>query len=143
MVEKKKTSKTHKNSKASAKTILVIDDDSTVCEVMNAMLGLKGFAVLMAFNGVDGLKMCADHPVDLIILDLNMPRMDGYMFLEHLRNRWANENIQRPFPAIIVLSGVDRQEDLGLSTSLGAASFIQKPFDPDDLYKTVNNALGI
>ena len=127
---------------AGKKTILVIDDEQAICDTMSDMLDEKGYGVLVATNGVDGLKIVAEQPVDLIILDLNMPRMDGYMFMEHLQERWTKESRREPIPPIIVLSAVDMKKDFGLAKNLGATRYMQKPFKSWEFYAAVQESLG-
>lgn len=125
----------------SQKTILIVDDEEAVCAAMRDMLELKDYKVVEASNGVDGLKICADQLVDLIILDLNMPRIDGYMFMEKLRERWENDHRRSPFPPIIVLTAVDKKTDFGLAENLGASKFMNKPFKSHQLLKIVKELL--
>ena len=101
--------------------ILIVDDEETVCAAMRELLELKGYSVIEANNGVTGLKLCAETPVDLIILDLNMPRMDGYLFMERLLERWENEKRAFKLPQIMVLTAVDKNTDLGIAKNLGAS----------------------
>jgi two-component system chemotaxis response regulator CheY len=122
-----------------AKTILIVDDEESVLGAMKDLLESKGFAVIEANNGVTGLKLLTEKAVDGVVLDLNMPRMDGYMFMEHLRNRWAVEGMGRPFPRVLVLTAVDKNTDLGLSRNLGAAHFMNKPFKSDEFVAAVKD----
>src|SRR5437764_835807 len=106
--------------------ILVVDDEVTICAAIRELLELKDYDVYEANNGVAGLKICAEQPIDLIVLDLNMPRMDGYMFLQHLRERWETSNRQTKFPQVLVLTAVDFKTDQGLAKNLGATRFMNK-----------------
>jgi len=122
--------------------ILIVDDEETVCAAMRELLELKGYSVIEANNGVTGLKLCADSPVDLIILDLNMPRMDGYLFMERLMERWENEKRAFKLPQVLVLTAVDRNTDLGLAKNLGASKFMNKPFKSTEFTSAVRELLG-
>ncbi len=122
-------------------TVLIVDDEDVIRETMKEMLDSKGYNVLEASNGVAGLKICAETPVDLIVLDLNMPRMDGYMFMEHLQTRWEQDNRRWSFPKILILTAVDKKTDIGLSQNLGANLFMNKPFKSSDFLEGVHNLL--
>jgi DNA-binding response OmpR family regulator len=123
------------------KKILIVDDDENILESMSDLLDLKSFDILKASNGIEGLKICAQHKIDLIILDLNMPRMDGYMFMEKLGERWENDHKRSKFPKILVMSAVDRQTDMGLATNLGATRFMNKPFKPAEFIAAIEQLI--
>jgi CheY-like chemotaxis protein len=122
--------------------ILIVDDDPAICETMSDLLDLKSYEIVVAGNGVDGLKICADQTIDLVILDLNMPRMDGYMFMEHLNKRRQQDHRKDKAPKILVLTAVDRSTDLGLATNLGASKFMNKPFRTSEFIDTVEELMG-
>lgn len=124
------------------KTVLIVEDEDTVLAAMKDMLELKGFAVLEANNGVSGLKILKESLVDLVVLDLNMPRMDGYMFLEHLKERWETDNRSFTFPKILIMTAVGKDADFGLSLNLGASKFMNKPFQHDDFIAAVKELLA-
>lgn len=119
-----------------------MDDDPAICETMSDLLDLKSYEIVVAGNGVDGLKICADQTIDLVILDLNMPRMDGYMFMEHLNKRRQQDHRKDKAPKILVLTAVDRSTDLGLATNLGASKFMNKPFRTSEFIETVEELMG-
>jgi len=119
--------------------ILVVDDEQTICETMKDILESKGFDVRVANNGVDGLKICAEEPIDLIVLDLMMPRMDGYMFMERLHSRWENDNRRYPYPKILILSALDSKTDFGLAENLGANKFLTKPFKAKEFIEAISS----
>jgi len=121
--------------------ILIIDDDSSLVSVMRDILELKGFKVFEADNGLEGLQICGTSSIDLIVLDLNMPRMDGYLFMERLKERWEKERHKFHMPKILVLSVVEKHKDLGLAKSLGASKFMNKPFKSSEFLAAINEIL--
>lgn len=121
--------------------ILIVDDEEIVCAAMRELLEMKGHTVFEASNGVAGLKLCAENEVDVIILDLNMPRMDGYLFMEKLMERWEKELRQFHLPKILVMTAVDKKTDLGLARNLGASKFMNKPFKSAEFIEAVNELL--
>ncbi|MCG3205482.1 MAG: Response regulator MprA [Elusimicrobia bacterium] len=121
--------------------ILIVDDEENIASSMSDLLEMKGYEVKSANNGVEGLKILADEPIDLVLLDLKMPRMDGYMFMEHLKERWENGDKRFPLPQIIVMTAVDKKNDLGLANNLGAVEYLNKPYKSDDLLSLLKKLL--
>src|SRR5881409_3736915 len=105
-------------------TVLVIDDDPQILEMVTELLALDGHRVLSASSGEDGLTRArADHP-DLILLDYHMPVMDGLEVMERLKANAANRRI----PVVALTSGT-----AGHANELvraGCLGFIPKPFEP-------------
>lgn len=124
------------------RVVLIVDDEEGVTEAMQDMLESKSYTVLTANNGVNGLKILAENKIDLVILDLNMPRMDGYMFMEHARERWKKDGKRFQFPKIIVMTAVDKKTDFGLSENLGADAFMNKPFRADEFAAAIDKLLA-
>jgi CheY-like chemotaxis protein len=108
--------------------ILIIDDDPVMREASCTALASEGYCVARAANGYEALAYLNDHLAPcLIVLDMMMPGMDGWKFLEALRQRpaWAT------IPVIITTSmGIASPE---WAASLGAAGLLKKPFDEDEL----------
>lgn len=122
--------------------ILIVDDDEAIRSAVKDVLDGAGFDTKEAMNGVMGLKIFSeDHP-DLIVLDLMMPRMDGYMFLERLKQICSMEMPPRPLPKILVLTAMGFDQDLGLARNLGARAYVQKPFQSAELIKQIKILLG-
>lgn len=109
------------------KRILVIDDAATVRLYHTSILQAAGFAVEQAYNGVEGLEKALATPFDLYIVDVNMPKLDGYAFLEQLRALPI-----RQAPAVMVSTeseAADRERGL----RAGANAYLVKPVHPDTL----------
>ncbi len=121
--------------------ILIVDDEEIVCAAMRELLELKGHKVFEAPNGVMGLRLCAENEIDVIVLDLNMPRMDGYQFMEKLLQRWEKENRSFRLPKILVMTAVEKKTDLGLAQNLGASRFMNKPFKSAEFVEAINELL--
>jgi two-component system, chemotaxis family, chemotaxis protein CheY len=122
---------------AMPRTILTIDDSRTMRDMLKMALGGAGFTVLQAVDGQDGLNVLAQQPVDLIITDINMPKLDGYGVIRAVRKDPAyNET------PILVLSTEGEQESKDIAKDAGATGWIVKPFDPDGLVKIVNTVCG-
>jgi two-component system, chemotaxis family, chemotaxis protein CheY len=119
------------------KTILTIDDSRTMRDMLKMALGGAGFTVIQAVDGQDGLKALAQQPVDLIITDINMPKLDGYGVIRAVRSDPAHNGTP-----ILVLSTEGEQESKDIAKDAGATGWIVKPFDPDGLVEIVNTVCG-
>ena len=108
--------------------VLVIDDSATTRMFYRATLESAGFAVDEAANGFEGLEKTMLAPFDLVIVDINMPKMDGLEFLAELRRR---EEV-RSLPAIVI-STQQRAQDRARAHAAGANAYVVKPIDPQAL----------
>jgi len=104
--------------------ILVAEDSPTVRKLVAMALKARGFRVVQAQDGMDALEKLAQHEVNLIITDLNMPNMDGYSLIKAVRE---NEHL-KDVP-IVVLSSEAKEEDKQKAFALGADSYLVKPFN--------------
>ena len=109
---------------------LVIDDSATTRLFYRETLEAAGFAVEEAINGLDGLEKAMTSPFDLVVVDINMPKMDGLTFLSELRKR---EEV-RALPAIMI-STQDRPADRAKAYAAGANIYFVKPIDPETLVR--------
>jgi len=108
--------------------VLIIDDSATTRMFYRATLESAGFAVDEAANGFEGLEKTMLAPFDLVIVDINMPKMDGLEFLAQLRRR---EEV-RSLPAIVI-STQQREQDRARAHAAGANAYVVKPIDPQAL----------
>lgn len=118
------------------KKILVIDDEEWLREMVNAVLTDKGFAVLEAENGSRGIEMARQHLPDLILCDVNMQQMNGYMTLAALREDPATAAI--PF---ILMTGFADPAGMRQGMELGADDYLPKPFTAEQLCGSVEARL--
>lgn len=109
--------------------ILIVDDDEEIRNFLGALLQDEGYGVESAEDGLVALKRLEETMPDLILLDIMMPRMDGYRFAEALHQR----GLSIPF---IVLSANPREQQ---AKAMGACSFIAKPFDLLDLLEKIDS----
>jgi two-component system chemotaxis response regulator CheY len=115
-----------------AKKILTIDDSKTIRDMLMLTLSDAGFDVLQAVDGQDGLDVLGDDRVDVIITDINMPRMDGYEVIRQLRRNSVHKTT--PILVLTTESDVDKRN---LARDAGATGWMVKPFDPERLIATV------
>ncbi len=110
------------------KRILVVDDASLVRMYNRQVLEAEGFFVEEALNGVEALEKLFKFPFDLMLVDVNMPKMDGYTFLRKVRQESEIMHI----PAIMI-STESEQKDVELAYAAGANLYLVKPVRPDIL----------
>jgi DNA-binding response OmpR family regulator len=120
------------------KKILVIDDEPDLLDIVRLMLKQDGYEILTARDGADGLEILAQQPVDLIILDIMMPAVDGWEVLRQLTHQDKTNSIP-----VILLTAKAQPIDkmLGLKV-FGVREYITKPFEMKDLQQKVANILG-
>ena len=118
-------------------TLLVVEDDFAMLEGLRDILELSGYAVLTARNGLEGLAALKQNLPDLILSDINMPRMDGYQFYSQVRA--TPEWVSIPF---IFLTAKAEKTDIRLGKSLGADDYLTKPFEEADLLVAVQAKLN-
>jgi len=107
------------------KTVLIVDDDSSLRRMMQTALAMEGYTVIMAGHGRQALHLLMKQPADIIVMDIDMPEMDG---LETLQKLKANP-VTSPIP-IIMLTAADRANDVIRSIEAGAELHLIKPFSP-------------
>jgi two-component system chemotaxis response regulator CheY len=118
---------------AMAKRILTIDDSKTIRDMLMLTLADAGFDVLQAVDGQDGLEVLDKERVDVVITDINMPRMDGYEVIRQMRRNTTHKSTP-----ILVLTTESEKEKKNLAREAGATGWMVKPFDPDRLIATIN-----
>jgi CheY-like chemotaxis protein len=113
--------------------ILVVEDVPNVLELIEVTLRFKGYEVVSARNGLEGLQVLEKVKPVLIITDILMPKMDGYAFVQKLRT----SPVTRSIPVIFLSATYVTPEDKTFALSLGATRFIEKPIDTEDFLLTV------
>lgn len=105
-----------------AETVLIVEDDQDIVELLSLYLTGSGYDVVTAGNGEDALEQLRQHPADIALVDIMMPRMNGYDFIKALR---ATDNIP-----VIIISARTQAADKIVGLDAGADGFIAKPFNP-------------
>jgi len=116
-------------------TVLIIEDDKAIVDVLKMILEHDGFRIEKAFNGPTGIEKFKETAPDIVLLDIRMPKMDGIEVLQELRKLDKNS-------IIIMISGHGNIETAVQTTKLGAYDFISKPFDVERLKLTIQNGLN-
>jgi two-component system sensor histidine kinase/response regulator len=114
------------------KNILLVDDEESLIDIVGSVLGEQGYEVKKSLTAEEALQLCQDYKPDLIICDVRMGEMNGFVMLEKLK---TSEKLKKiPF---IFLTASDASEDKEKGLRLGADVYITKPFDIDDFLRTV------
>jgi CheY-like chemotaxis protein len=117
--------------------LLVVEDVPNVLELIEVTLRFKGYHVVSAHNGLEGLEKVESAKPALIITDILMPQMDGYSFVHHLRLN----PVTRAIPVIFLSATYVTPEDKNFAMSLGATRFMEKPIDTEDFLLTIAEIL--
>ena len=121
------------------KKVLVIDDNPTIVELIKYAVNLQGrYDVVVAYDGVEGLERIYLEQPDCVIIDVKMPRMDGYQLVRCLRGDARTADIP-----LIILSAMTREEDQMTGLLSGVDEYLTKPFKPSALNATIERVLHL
>lgn len=113
--------------------ILIIDDEPQICKLLEITLESNDYKVYRANNGKEGILMAANHPPELILLDIGLPDINGHDVLKQLR-QWYNK-------AIIILSVQNSENDIVSALDNGATDYLTKPFRSAELLARIRSAI--
>ena len=117
--------------------ILVVDDEIYIVHILDFSLGIEGYEVITALDGEQALAKVAEDKPDLIVLDIMMPKLDGYETCKALKQNPETHDIP-----VILLSAKGRNVDQKVGFEVGADDYITKPFSPRKLVERINSILG-
>jgi CheY-like chemotaxis protein len=120
----------------SAGRVLVVDDDDVIRQLITVNLELEGFEVVPAVDGQDALDKAYDANVQVVTLDVMMPRVDGWEAAARLRADPKTRHIK-----IVLLSARAQEADIQRGEKIGVDAYLTKPFDPDELIETVRRLM--
>ena len=113
--------------------VLLVDDEKEFVSYTAKRLSARGMHVQIAYNGSSALELIAEHPVDVVVLDLLMPEMDGFEVFQNIKK-------VRPGTQVIMLSGHVDQEAVEQGEALGVVDYIRKPCDFSTLLDAIKEA---
>jgi two-component system chemotaxis response regulator CheY len=119
-----------------ASVILAVDDSASMRQMVNFTLKGAGYSVVQAADGVEALEYARQHSVDLVLTDVNMPRMDGITLVKELRTLSTYK-----YTPMLVLTTESSQEKKMQGKQAGATGWIVKPFNPEQLLATIARVL--
>ncbi len=117
--------------------ILVVDDEIYIVHILDFSLGMEGYEVITALDGEQALEKAKAERPDLIVLDIMMPKLDGYETCKLLKADAGTKDIP-----VILLSAKGRNVDQKIGFEVGADDYITKPFSPRKLVERINAILG-
>lgn len=115
------------------KKVLIIEDNKNIIKVISMLLKNNGFDVKVEKDGVNGVETALDWDPDLILLDIKLPKMNGFLVCETLRDNEKTADVK-----IIIISAKAEEEDIQRGFELGADEYMTKPINPDELMKVIN-----
>ena len=118
--------------------ILIVDDEADLVAVLRVGLEIEGFDVIEASDGEEGLRLARDKKPALMLLDLMLPKLDGYKVCRALKF----DERYKSMP-ILILSARSGEQDRRLALEMGADGFITKPYEMKDLVAKVKHKLGL
>ena len=116
-----------------AKTILIVDDSTSLRQVVTIALKGAGYEVIEACDGIDALKKLNGQKIHLIVSDVNMPNMDGISLLREIKQQASYK-----YTPVIMLTTEAAQEKMAEGKAAGAKAWVVKPFQPDRLLTAVS-----
>jgi CheY-like chemotaxis protein len=119
------------------KTVLVVDDEPTIRTLVNAILDGSGVRTLEAADGPEALEMARRYQPDLVLLDVVMPRMDGFTVCQRMK---AEKSMA--LTPVLLLTALAQESDHQRARRVGADGIVQKPFSPAVLRATVESILN-
>ena len=109
--------------------VLVVDDDRNAVDILNRLLTKEGFSVKCAHGGREAVQLATAHPIDIILLDVMMPEMNGFQVCEALRQNPRTAEIP-----VILLTAKDDMETRVVGMRLGVSEFLTKPINKTELF---------
>ena len=116
--------------------ILVVDDDPTMVKLINVNLKLNNYAVMEAVSGEQALEIVSKDPLDLVVLDIMMPGVDGWEVLRRIRSDTGTEELP-----VILVTAKTQDSDVIRGWELGADEYVIKPFNPLLLVEVIKMVL--
>ncbi len=121
------------------KKVLVVDDSATMRSLLVSTLEeIDGIETVQASNGFEALKALPMQSFDLVLTDINMPEINGLEIVHFIKNNQTYRNIP-----LVIISTERGQADIQKGLALGAQKYITKPFDPEQVKKTVKELLNL
>jgi chemosensory pili system protein ChpA (sensor histidine kinase/response regulator) len=118
-------------------TALVVDDSITMRRVTQRLLERRGAKVFTARDGLDAITVLQEHPVDIILLDVEMPRMDGYQLATHVRNDARLKDLP-----IIMITSRSGEKHRAKAIEIGVNDYLSKPYQESQLVAAIEALLG-
>jgi DNA-binding response OmpR family regulator len=125
------------SARAQTATILVADDEQDIRELVAYRLSRSGYTIIEARDGEEAFQLAADQSPDMAVLDVMMPRLNGFDLTERLRLTPATQRLP-----ILLMSASVQEADISRGFAAGADGYLTKPFTPDQLLTRVRDVLS-
>jgi len=120
------------------KKIVIVEDAALIAELLERRLRAEGYYVFVAQDGEEGLRMIAKEMPDLVLLDIVLPRMNGFQIIEHLKQDQKMRDI-----GVIVISNSGQPEEIKRAKEIGVSDWLVKTeFDPQEVIDKVRKVIG-
>jgi two-component system chemotaxis response regulator CheY len=120
------------------KKVLVVDDSALIHQMYKMVLMRYRCEVINALNGQEGLEKLQQNPdVDMMLVDINMPHMNGLEFIQHVKALGTYDRIP-----IVIVSTEGKDEDTRRGLAMGAKGYVKKPFQPSDVHALIGRLFG-
>ena len=119
------------------KTVMVVEDSSSVRKFITIALKLEGYKVISAVDGMEAIEKLPNQKINLLVTDLNMPNIDGFKLIKTIRDDPEYKDLP-----IIILSSLAKDEDVHQGLEAGANSYLIKPFNTKRIQYEVSKYLG-
>lgn len=123
----------NQNHSEQSKVILVVEDDFDIADIIESYLKREGLKIIRVVNGKQALEVHASHPVDLVLLDVQLPELNGWEVLASIRYHSTTP--------VIMLTALDQDVDKIMALRVGADDYVVKPFNPNELVARVQAVL--
>lgn len=117
------------------RNILIVDDSDELAHVIADFLGMFGYQVYTARDGLDALQFLEKESMDIVVSDIHMPKMDGYTLMTEIKTRY-------PHTPIILITGFSVSEAKKMAFEKGADAFVAKPFHLKDLKGVIDSVIS-
>lgn len=118
--------------------ILIVDDEPYILNILDFSLDAEGYRVLQASDGEEAMRMAQEQTPDLVVMDVMMPRLDGFETCKRLK-----EDVRTADIPVVLLTARNSREDRSRGEAVKADGYITKPFSPQRLLDTVQDFLGV
>ena len=118
--------------------VLVVEDSAVIQRLISVCLRPSGVVVDTRSDGPSGLQAALENPPDLLILDVGLPKMDGWQVLDRIRSDMRTRNLK-----VLVLTAHAQEETRERADRGGADAFVTKPFRPDELRRVAEELIGV
>jgi len=117
------------------KKVLIVDDSEDMLEVGRIVLANSGYQIMTASSGEEAVAICSNEQLDLVLMDLNMPDLDGFASIQLLRDSGYNN-------PVIILTASENEEDRAKAKAIGCVDYVLKTLDMSDIESVIDRHIA-